>query len=67
MPSVPDLIGTAEAAQVLGIDRSTLSRWTKDGRITPALQLPAHKGAYLYHRADVEALLEPDEPEEAAS
>ena len=54
-----DLIGTTEACRLLGIDRSTLSRWVaaREPRITPALQLPGPNGAMLFNRADVEALL----------
>ena len=51
---IGDLIGSAETAAVLGIDRSTLSRWISSGRIKPAMQLPGDSGAYLFHRADVE-------------
>ena len=51
-----DLIGTVQAVTILRIDRSTLSRWVKDRRIDPALQLPGRTGAMLFHRADVERL-----------
>jgi excisionase family DNA binding protein len=51
-----DLLTTVESAELLGIERSTLSRWTKDGRITPAMRFPGKTGPLLYRRADVEAL-----------
>lgn len=55
----PDFLSSAEACALLGIDRSTLSRWSSEGlrpdarKLTPALRLPK---ATLFHRADVEAL-----------
>lgn len=51
-----DLIGSAEATELLNIDRSTLTRWTHAGRITPATSLPGRTGARLYRRGDVEQL-----------
>jgi excisionase family DNA binding protein len=48
-----DLIGSAEACQLLGIDRATLSRWVADKRITPAHALPGRTGARLFHRRDI--------------
>lgn len=51
-----DLIGTAEAAALLGIERSTLSRWVALGRLQPTYRLPGPNGAMLYDRTDVEAL-----------
>lgn len=55
---VPDLIGSKEACQILGKDRATLSRWVATGRLVPAVQLPGPTGAFLFHRNDVEALVE---------
>lgn len=51
-----DIIGTAEVCEILGIDRSTLSRWLSSGKITPLHQLPTIKGAYLFIRGDVEQM-----------
>jgi len=34
-----DLMTTAEAAERLGVDRSTLTRWVQSGRISPAVRL----------------------------
>jgi len=50
-----DLIGSAEACQILQIDRSTLSRWVKFGDVDPAMRL-SERGAMLFRRADVERL-----------
>jgi predicted site-specific integrase-resolvase len=55
---LPELVGTVEAATLLGVDRSTLSRWSGSGRLTPIHKLPGSNGAALYKRADVEALRE---------
>lgn len=48
------LIGTAEAAEVIGVERSTLSHWIAKGRITPAQKLPGKTGVLLFTRAEVE-------------
>lgn len=40
---------------MLGLDRSTLTRWVKDGKIQPAMTVPGYKGAYLF---DPEAIRE---------
>lgn len=57
-PASPDLIGSAEACEILGIDRSTLSRWVASDRLTYWVQLPGPNGAFLFDRKVVEALLE---------
>lgn len=53
MPNT-DLMATVEVAESLGCERSTLSRWVKEGRITPAMRLPGPTGAFLFHPAEVE-------------
>jgi predicted site-specific integrase-resolvase len=53
MPPTRDLIGSAEACQILGIHGSTLGRWVKAGRIAPVTQLPGANGAMLFSRSDV--------------
>lgn len=55
-----ELIGTAEAADILGVDRSTITRWIRSGRLAPRLQLAGRTGALLFSRTDVEALAEDD-------
>lgn len=55
MPNA-DLIGSAEVAERLGLDRSTLNRHVRAGKLTPALKLPGETGAYLFDRAAIEAL-----------
>lgn len=54
----PPLVTSAEACELLGLvrplDRSTLSRWVQQGRITPAHKLPGLRGAFLFDPAEVE-------------
>lgn len=59
-----DLITGTEAAEILGIDRSTLTRWSdpklspEHRRIEPVMSVGRGNkyGPKLYKRADVEAL-----------
>ena len=48
------LIGSADACDILGIDRSTLIRWVQLGKITPVQRLPGQTGAFLFARGDVD-------------
>lgn len=56
MPKKPDLIGSAEAAELLGIDRGTLTRWVQAGRIDAYMELPGATGSRLFDRAVVQRL-----------
>jgi excisionase family DNA binding protein len=49
------LIGSAQAAEMLGIDKSTLTRWVISGKLA-AEKLPGALGAYVLDLADVEKL-----------
>jgi excisionase family DNA binding protein len=51
-----DLITSGQACELLGINRATLSRAVKTGRITPAWSMPGLTGARLFRRRDVKAL-----------
>lgn len=52
-----DLITTAEALTILKRNSpATVSRMVKAGKLTPALKLTGKRGAYMFHRSDVEAL-----------
>lgn len=53
-----DYIGTTEAAERCGVDRTTFFRWVQLGQITPAMKLPGVTGAMLFRPADVAALAE---------
>lgn len=56
-----NLIGTAEAAQLLGKSHRTIHRLVKSGALTPALTAPGGpKGSFLFARADVERLAKAD-------
>ena len=48
MPTA-DLITTEEASRILGIDRSTLTRWVQLGKIHPAMRL-SPRGPMLFKR-----------------
>lgn len=47
---------TQEAATLLGVDRSGITRRVQAGRLAPAMKLAGRTGAYLFERADIEAL-----------
>lgn len=49
------LIGATTVAQMLGIDRSTVSKMVKDGRLCPLAQLDGSTGAYVFDRSDIKA------------
>jgi len=55
MGTSTDLVTTAEAAQILDSDVSTVNRWAVEGRLRVAYRMPGAKGARLYLRAEVEA------------
>lgn len=51
----PDLVGTVEAAQILGKSPRTVHRMVKAGELTPALVAPGgFAGAYLFDRSEIE-------------
>ena len=50
------LIGSAEAATILGVDRATLSRWVARGRVIPIHRLPGPNGAYVFSRTEIASL-----------
>lgn len=54
-----DLIGSTEAARILGRSPRTIHRLVEAGELTPAVVAPGgFAGAFLFRRADVEALLD---------
>lgn len=57
-----DIVGAAEACDLLGIDRSTIARWVQLGKLKPAHKLPGLRGAFLFHRRDIEALRDAAKP-----
>jgi len=56
--SQSDLIGTAEAAEILGWSRAKTKREAQAGRLPHAVKMPGETGAYLFRRRDVERLAE---------
>ena len=56
MTTTEHLIGTAEAAQVLGKSTRTIYRMVNAGTLPPAMIAPGgNVGTYLFDRADIEA------------
>ena len=56
---ISDLLSTTEAIELLGVDRSTLSRYVKFGDVTPAKRFgDGPKSFMLFWKADIEALRE---------
>lgn len=53
-----DLIGAIETCTMLGIDRSTLTRRIQAGTVIPLAQLDGPGGAYVFDRAEVQALVQ---------
>jgi len=51
-----DYIGSAAAAEILGVSRRTFNRMVTRRQIEPAFQLGKHTSARLFLREDVEAL-----------
>lgn len=56
MDVIEDLITSAEAAELLGLDRSGIIRRIQSGQLKPAKTLPGRTGSHLFSRADVLAL-----------
>lgn len=62
---MPDeLLSTGAAAAVLGVSDETLRRWVEDKRVRH-IRLPS--GQLRFRRTDLDELLTPVEPTEAAS
>lgn len=53
MPN-PDLLSTTQAAEVIGIERSTISRWVQQGLMKPTLKLPGQQGAFVFDASEIE-------------
>lgn len=49
-----NLVSSAEAAQMVGVDRRTFNRWVTAGRVPPAVEAPGQTGTRLFERAVVE-------------
>jgi predicted site-specific integrase-resolvase len=51
-----DLIGSREAADLLGVNRTTFNRWCVSGKVPIHFTAPSKVGARLFRRADIQAL-----------
>jgi excisionase family DNA binding protein len=56
--SQPTLINTAEAARMLGVSRSTLTRWVSAGKIEAHMVVPGYRGPLLFDPAEILRYLE---------
>lgn len=50
------LLSSSEVCDLVGFDRSTLSRWVQAGTAVAAMRLPGKTGAYLFTPAEVARL-----------
>lgn len=50
-----DLIGSAEVSSILHIDRSTVSRWVKAGKLQPIVKGSGVRGELFFSRTQIEA------------
>jgi excisionase family DNA binding protein len=53
MTSDAALVGSAEASEILGVDRSTLLRWAAAGRIK-GIKLGPETAPFVFDRAEIE-------------
>lgn len=54
MPPTPALLTTVQACEIIGFNRSTLSRWIKDGTAKPHVRMAS--GAYQFTPGEVTRL-----------
>lgn len=53
MPA-PDLLTADQAADVIGVNRRTITKWADSGRLPHAMRLPGGTGARLFDRTEVD-------------
>lgn len=51
-------LSTAEVAELTGLHVATIGRWADSGKLAPVFKGKGLRGAYLFNREDVDALLE---------
>lgn len=49
-----ELIGTGEAARILGVNRATVVRWVEAGNLRTVGKLPGRLGGHLFDRGYIE-------------
>lgn len=54
MGDMPDLLTTAQLADLMGVDRSVIIRRVTSGALVPALTLPGRTGAHLFDPSHLE-------------
>lgn len=52
---VPDLVGTAEAAQILGVSRGSVNLYVKKGSLTPVCRI-GKRGTFAFDVKDIQKL-----------
>lgn len=57
MISVSQIIGADEAAEILGLERSTFTKRITHGQITPLKKLRGKRGAYLFDRDEIQQIM----------
>lgn len=57
MATQSELLTTAEVGHILGKRPRTVQRMVAAGKIPHAKKLPGNKGAFLFYRSDIEAVL----------
>lgn len=62
-----NLIGTAEAARILGWSRAKVKREAQARRLPYEHKMPTQTGAYLFHRSVIEAIAANRQRAEAAA
>lgn len=62
-----DLLTADQAAQQLGVNRRTVTKWADDGKLAEALRLPGPTGARLFRASDVDTLAAERATSEATS
>lgn len=55
-------VDSATAADLLGVSLSTLHRWTREGKIAPAIQGRGIRGAKFYDRSTIDDLISDAKP-----
>jgi excisionase family DNA binding protein len=51
-----NFLTTAAAADRLGVNPRTISKWVRQGRLTPAAKLEGVRGAFLFDPEDIDRL-----------
>lgn len=51
-----DLVGSSEAAALIGVHVATIARWAADGSLPVAARLTGKTNPLLFHRADVQRI-----------